>query len=570
MKFRRFLILTGKKFSAAYQAFLAAVGADGGTAEAKTYTDALLQTASNASILQIPSAYKAGVLYNQIPIIGAELVTNGDFATDTDWTKGVGWTIGSGTANASATITDLGQTITIETGKKYRVEYTISNYVSGTVRFKLGIINGNTESGNGTYVEIITAGSSYGVIALDGTATFTGSIDNVSVKQVQDFTVARASDVWRTNEQGVLEVLGNNVPCIDYSDGFPVLLTQPQSTNLVTYSNDFTNWTAGGGILRDYDIATSPDGILNASKIYAPSTGTGFYSILPPTYPVANGGTQTVSIFAKAAGLNWIRFGATLPDTWAYFDLENGIIGTQSGTPPENVKIEDYGNGWFRCSVTAINNNTIQRTQIYLAEADNDLAFVGDDVSGVYIYGAQGEALSYPTSYIPTSGATATRIKDVISGAGSTASINSEEGVLYFNGTYLIDDGDANGKKIAISDGTSANRIYMTPYQSVASWIRVVFSVGGATQADLVATGLDLTQEIAIAVKWKLNDFELYINGVSTTTDVSGTVPTANTFNQLHLGSELGNGTGLLFAKTKQLRVYESIADAQIDLPYIS
>ena len=63
----------------------------------------------DVSIVVTPNGYKAGELYAVIPapVEGAELVTNGDFATDSDWTKGTGWSISggkaiyTGTANAS-------------------------------------------------------------------------------------------------------------------------------------------------------------------------------------------------------------------------------------------------------------------------------------------------------------------------------------------------------------------------------------------------------------------------------------------------------------------------------------
>ena len=55
----------------------------------------------DVSIVVTPNGYKAGELYavSPVPTEGAELVTNGDFATDSDWTKGTGWTISGGIAN---------------------------------------------------------------------------------------------------------------------------------------------------------------------------------------------------------------------------------------------------------------------------------------------------------------------------------------------------------------------------------------------------------------------------------------------------------------------------------------
>ena len=78
----------------------------------------------------------------------------------------------------------------------------------------------------------------------------------------------------------------------------------------------------------------------------------------------------------------------------------------------------------------------------------------------------------------------------------------------------------------------------------------------------------DATDINTIAFKWKLNDFELYINGVSVATDVSGSVVAANVFTVVKFTG--GTSANPFYGKTKQLRVYDSIADAQIDLPYIT
>ena len=69
-----------------------------------------------------------------------ELVTNGDFATDTDWTKGTGWTISGGTATSDGTlaISNLYQTVTSFTDKRFVVEGVASNVTQGYVYVSLG------------------------------------------------------------------------------------------------------------------------------------------------------------------------------------------------------------------------------------------------------------------------------------------------------------------------------------------------------------------------------------------------------------------------------------------------
>lgn len=112
---------------------------------------------------------------------GANLVTNGDFATDTVWTKQVGWTISGGTANvnssaAGTTLISQGATVI---GKVYRVTYTISSYTSGGVNAFVGGVSGAVRSAAGTYVEYITATATSGFGIVGQSTTTVASVDNV-------------------------------------------------------------------------------------------------------------------------------------------------------------------------------------------------------------------------------------------------------------------------------------------------------------------------------------------------------------------------------------------------------
>ena len=122
---------------------------------------------------------------------GPELVTNGDFSSDTDWAKGTGWSISGGTANCDGTQTgntNLNNSSNngIVNNKFYKIVYTISNYVSGSIRIKAGNTGyGVYHSSNGTYTQYIKAQvSTFPYAQFNADADFIGSIDNVSVKEV--------------------------------------------------------------------------------------------------------------------------------------------------------------------------------------------------------------------------------------------------------------------------------------------------------------------------------------------------------------------------------------------------
>ena len=185
---------------------------------------------------------------------GAEEVTNGDFATDSDWTKGSGWTISGGKANASATTGQLYQATTTSVNTKYKIEYTISNYVSGSYNFLLRGTSTATFSGNGTFTVYITSGSGGNSnFIIDGVSSFTGSIDNVSVKEVlqdwsvKDYGAVNPSAVITPNTEGVK--LEKTVSA-DWRSSF---LVQPISYTSgsqykVTFKLKNGNLPSGGGV----------------------------------------------------------------------------------------------------------------------------------------------------------------------------------------------------------------------------------------------------------------------------------------------------------------------------------
>lgn len=133
----------------------------------------------------------------------ADLITNGAFAADASWTKGTGWSIAAGAATLDgAHATALSQTIaTLETGRTYRVVFTVSGRAAGSVTPSVGGTAGTARSSNATFTETIICGATT-TFALTGDATFDGSIDDVSVTPVAavpgDNTAGNAAELVKT------------------------------------------------------------------------------------------------------------------------------------------------------------------------------------------------------------------------------------------------------------------------------------------------------------------------------------------------------------------------------------
>ena len=336
--------------------------------------------------------------------LGSEEVVNGDFATDSNWSLG-NWTIENNTVTIDGQSGILSQaTPPLVAGKKYKWTFEITEYISGSVKLYSG---GGGDAA--TYENSVGTHTQYFVANGTGkyfySNSFNGSIDNVSVK----------------------EYLGQEVVP---DSGCGSWLLEPQSTNITPYSEDFTqSWTPTGLTITSNSIA-SPSGEINSDK-WVEDTSNGAHSIRNnPNIPVTSGNNYTMSIFAKAGERTGLRFAnAAESNAEGRFDLSNGTV-TFTGANTTFVGIEDYGNGWYRCIISFTASATIVQLNLRLMDGSS-LSYQGNGTSGLYAWGAMLEQQSYATSYIPTNGATNTRLQDIANNSGNSTLINSTEGVLY-------------------------------------------------------------------------------------------------------------------------------------------
>jgi hypothetical protein len=205
------------------------------------------------------------------------------------------------------------------------------------------------------------------------------------------------------------------------------LLIEQSSSNLELYSGAVggTGWTSSNGSIN-LTAGIAPDGTQTFSK-FTEDTTTSIHYIYPNFVTISSGTVYTASFYVKAAGRNFIVFqGDTgLGNLGAYsgFDLATGtLIGLGSGVT--SGTITSQGNGVYRISVTAIATGTSARMGVALRTTSGTSAqsYAGDGYSGIYIWGAQLEALAFPTSYISTTSAQVTRASDNASMTGTNFS----------------------------------------------------------------------------------------------------------------------------------------------------
>ena len=362
-------------------------------------------------------------------------------------------------------------------------------------------------------------------------------------------TFSRASDATRVNASGLIETVGSNVPRLDYlNSSCPRLLLEPQRTNLITYSENFDNaaWSKSAVTITANDI-TSPDGYTNADKMVESATTSGHYILQSPTLTAA---AYTFTIFAKAGERNWFLFRQHTLGLNASFNLATGTLGTvQSGL---TATIEDYGNDWYRCSVTFTGTAAAHSFRLYVTTADNSTSsYLGDGTSGLYLYGAGCELGSYSTSYIPTLGAAVTRGADVCNKTGISSLIGQTEGTIYAEVNRLS---LADSFYISIAQVTGANSyrnsIYLFQIAN-GNFICDGF-VSNVLQFGFTKVGGLSVGTHKIAIAYKANDFALYIDGVQIGTDNSGSVPTTSIFGySLDGGSSNVSTSQALLFKTR-------------------
>ena len=383
------------------------------------------------------------------------------------------------------------------------------------------------------------------------------------------FDFSRASSATVINKQGLIETVGSGEPRVDYKDDSKgALLLEPSRTNLVTYSEDFSQsaWTKGNSTITS-DTLISLSGILNGSTL-TDNTANGIHR-LRDSVSLSASTDYGLSIFAKKGTLSNIQLAlintANSNTASRVFDLENGILGESitSGGTLQDSKITDYGNGWYRCEITAQLGSTPNTYQITLATQSSgnsttgeQVTYDGDGNGNVHLWGAQLEEGSYPTSYIPTQGSAVTRLAESCNNGGNEQVINSTEGVLYFEGSVL--DISTPNSWISVSQNSSYNNNqFNLRFVANSNLIQAVSRANGLGQDVVLQYTLsDKTTINKIAIKYKLNDWALWVNGIEVDTETSSVAFTSNSLDVLDF--DRGNNSNKFYGNTKDLRVYNT------------
>ncbi len=330
-----------------------------------------------------------------------------------------------------------------------------------------------------------------------------------------------------------------NVPRLTYQNGgggCPSLLLEKQSTNLALYSEQFDNasWTKNE-LTITANNAISPDGTQNADT--ALETTTNAYHDLIQSPSLTSGTTYTLSSFVKAAGRDYCYLfvsDGTTPAAVKYNLATGVVLGTALGSPVSS-KIENFGNGWYRCSMvytsgaTATGQLAISTTN---SPALSLAPYAGDVTKGISVWGAQLEASSYPTSYIPTTSASATRVADSCSKTGISSLIGQTQGVVFCDFNYIATTNTSDTTPIRLLGSGSAG-MYLEINSNNTFEVVVVNSVG--TLVFNSTSSAQIAGRYKFAIAYNANDYAFYLNGTQIAVDTSGAFASAS-LDSLNLG----------------------------------
>jgi hypothetical protein len=300
-----------------------------------------------------------------------------------------------------------------------------------------------------------------------------------------------------TTTTSVVAGITNDMPRLDYSGGAscPSLKLEPSRSNLIPHSEyiDDSGWTKSNATITT-NSATSAEGVQNASLV---TFGSGGYILESVTTTKTIGSTETISVFSNAdISGTFLKYGG----------------GTAAGTDVEGREV--IGNGWFRYYVTrTFTEAETGSTQLLIAQSD-----VGDSV---LIYGAQLEAGSYSSSYIPTYGTSATRTAETAYKTGISSLIGQTAGTIYI-------EVNTNQHISELSDDTSANRIVF--YTDGSDYLRNLIRASGSTSSN-IQTNTTIQAGDKIALAYANNDSVIYKNGVQIGSDTSVTIPATSKVN---------------------------------------
>lgn len=342
-------------------------------------------------------------------------------------------------------------------------------------------------------------------------------------------------------------------------------LIEGGSTNLAVRSEEFDN--ASWINTRSSEVANdtiAPDGTKSADKLTEDATASNSHFLSQAITFTAS--DYTFSVFVKGSersqialvlndGTNTVSRG---------FDLSSGTTITGPFGDPDDFKIVDLGNGWFRCLITNTMIAAAGDIQIRLGDGGS-FSYNGDGSSGAYLWGAQVEEHPYATSYIRTEGSTVSRSADDLSLSEAGNHVMTGDMTAYCSANVPdIPSGGADDARFfyqveGIDSNYSALRISLSGS---------LFSRHGSSSRTIKADGAFSAgnMDLAFSFDSSSNDITSYFNGENVETGDAGSLFQGDPAGAIRIGKPNASAQWL-YGYIKELRFYDvKLTDQEVAL----
>ena len=387
-----------------------------------------------------------------------------------------------------------------------------------------------------------------------------------------DFTVTRtttptAGQATRVNAAGLIELVADNVPRLDYplegiTAGCPSLLVEPSAQNQIQQSEDFTaafhtrfNLNAfGSGSVANTTATRDPYGTNLADYIQENSAASVVHGIIDIFAGNVSGTTYTWSAFVKAAERTIINlFENSGSGANATFNLTTGVATLNVGV---SASMQNYGNGWWRCrltytSITTGNHNV----QIRLCDASGNFTYSGTGTQGAYIFGAQLETGLVATSYIPTAASPVTRGAEVVSKTGISSLLGQTSGTFYLDISYAYRGLSTPNRWLEISSASNNIGLANAGADVVRSSVNA--------QSDILATP-STASGVKIAWGYDGSGVVLFVNGTQYTL-TNGGAQVITSLDKVLIDMSSAIGLRMAYARIRAISCYQTrLSNAQL------
>ncbi len=349
---------------------------------------------------------------------------------------------------------------------------------------------------------------------------------------VGDFDFTRSGSATRINSQGLIESVANGVSRLNYPmidgvvKGCPHHILEPQRTNLIQYSEDFTSGWSLDGVTVLSNNAISPDGGLNSDKITFASGNERLYYIISTSSAV-------FSVYLK-------------------------------GKDGEEVRIRN-GSGFIKTNIRLTEN--WERYEVFIDEANTNIQIENINSEYVYAWGAVLESGSYATSYIPTNGSTVTRSAETANGSGDAATFNDSEGVLMVEISAFQEILTASNEHIVLrnSASTDFSNSILIQHRNNGD-LRIYIDGFSSGNIQFIVDDINWLENNKIAIQYDSisSNYKLFLNGITKERYSSATNQSVVGLNDISF--YWGSVNNPFYGNTKQIQYFDSaLTDVELE-----